>query len=91
MNVGVHERPQGIEDHAMPFQRPASLEMGRHYRDFEVSSTIRGTCVPRMQMTLVFDLQFRRPENLVEPRFNKSDPVCVHGRTLRNGLTITWL
>lgn len=90
MNVGLHERPECVEDHAMTLEGPASLEIGRDYCDLEVTSTILGTGMTCVQVALVFHLQFGRPEDFVKPGLNQSDPVLAHGKTLRNGLTVTW-
>lgn len=57
MNVCLHERAQGVENHAMSLKRPATLKGLRDYRDLEVSTTVLGTSVPCMQVTLIFDLQ----------------------------------
>lgn len=91
MDVGLHECAESVEDHAMSFERPASLEFGRHYCYLKMTSTILGTGMTGMQMALVFHLQFRWPEDFAEPRFNQGNPVLAHGNTLRNGLTTTSL
>jgi hypothetical protein len=59
VNVGLDEVAERIINHSMAMQTVYALKNIRNNRDIEMSLAIACTLVPGVQVTLVFDQEFR--------------------------------
>lgn len=87
VDICLHQRAECFENHSVSLERPSAGKGFGFYVYLEMTQPVAGAGMTFVQVTLVLDNESGRGKGLGQPCFDQSDPVCVHGKTRRNGLT----
>jgi hypothetical protein len=81
VNIRLHQTAERSIYHPMSLQSFGARELLRDDSDAKVTAAIFRSCMTRVAVAVVDDVELVRRERLLEPSSDHGNPVRRHGRT----------